>query len=260
MVSKKTALVIILFIALSLCVIYLPDSSLFSVETHFHEKTTRCAIYLDDLKETVSSVGKSTLNISLSSHVLFLSSHVLFCLVVFISKRERKRDNATTGFGKLGKHGDLGFETRRVRFEDLSYRHGVSMHPPPSGRAYATYKDVPPGTKFKAVVGINDNNNFFEMAGGPITFRLEIQTQSGEKKNIYESHSVQKARDLQIVDVNLPNDMSVLTLIVEAEGSNACAHAVWANALYVRNTKECTNSSQKSAVRSGLRVEKKTSP
>ena len=31
MVSKKTALVIILFIALSLCLIYLPDSSLFSL-------------------------------------------------------------------------------------------------------------------------------------------------------------------------------------------------------------------------------------
>ena len=161
----------------------------------------------------------------------------------------------TTGYGKLGKHGDLGFETRRLRLKDLSYRHGVSMHPPAMGRAYATYKDVEAGTTFRAIVGINDNNNFFEMAGGPVTFRLEISTPSGEKKSVYESRSIQKARDLQSVEVKLPNEMTTLTLVVEAKGSNSCAHAVWANAYYIPNTKECTtNSSGKPAVRSGLRV------
>lgn len=129
------------------------------------------------------------------------------------------------------------------------------MHPPAMGRAYATYKDVEAGTTFRAIVGINDNNNFFEMAGGPVTFRLEISTPSGEKKSVYESRSIQKARDLQSVEVKLPNEMTTLTLVVEAKGSNSCAHAVWANAYYIPNTKECTtNSSGKPAVRSGLRV------
>ncbi|MDC3321617.1 NPCBM/NEW2 domain-containing protein [bacterium] len=159
------------------------------------------------------------------------------------------------GFGKLGKHGDLGYETRRIRLNDISFRHGISMHPPNQGRAFATYKNIKTHYKrFRAIVGINDNNNFFEIAGGPVTFRLEIRMENGTKINAYESRPVRKARDLQIVDVNLPEHMSTLTLVTEALQSNSCAHAVWANAVIVPEGKPCTNTSWKSAVRSGLRI------
>ena len=58
---KRTYLVLILFIALSLFLIYLPGSSLLisQQETYFVESVNfdeSCHVYLDDIKEVVSSV------------------------------------------------------------------------------------------------------------------------------------------------------------------------------------------------------------
>ena len=60
------------------------------------------------------------------------------------------------------------------------------MHPPNQGRAFATYKNIKTHYKrFRAIVGINDNNNFFEIAGGPVTFRLEIRMENGTDDKAY---------------------------------------------------------------------------
>ena len=58
---KRTYLVLILFIALSLFLIYLPGSSLLisQQETYFVESVdASCHVYLDDIKEVVSSVRR----------------------------------------------------------------------------------------------------------------------------------------------------------------------------------------------------------
>ena len=60
---KRTYLVLILFIALSLFLIYLPGSSLLisQQETYFVESVSfdaSCHVYLDDIKEVVSSVRR----------------------------------------------------------------------------------------------------------------------------------------------------------------------------------------------------------
>ena len=149
------------------------------------------------------------------------------------------------GYGQLGTHGALGFEGLRVNVNGRAFDHALSMHPPPVSRGAASAQwdlsalaaPLEPGSVsqpaagagkpatwrwFEAKVAINDHNNVFGRAGSPLNFAVVA-----DGHELWRSRPVQRTGEVQSTG---PLDVSAahqLRLEVHAEGSNACAHAVW---------------------------------
>ena len=157
-------------------------------------------------------------------------------------------DNSHVGYGRLGKGNSLGFEGITAKVNGQAYNHILSMHPGGGSRGTAVVDYTMPATasggKYCAIggqVAINDKNNFFGRAGSPLTFRVYDATGCATEPSgncaltqpnsgllvLWESQPVQVTESVQDFRVDLPASVTKLRLEVAAQGSNACAHAVW---------------------------------
>ena len=138
--------------------------------------------------------------------------------------------NAHVGFGMLGRHGALGFEGRCVSVLGQRHVHSLGMHPPAYGNAQVAFR-LPPRnwTALSAAVAINDDNNFFGTTGGPVVFRVLL----GGRELWRSPAGLRHPKHVHRLRVALPSSASarILTLEVDAPGSNACSHAVWLDPL-----------------------------
>lgn len=152
------------------------------------------------------------------------------------------------GYGKgVGLHGSLGFESRRVKIGGISHSHSIGMHPPMKGEAFGTFdvsgqvdlegqkrltaRDSEGGgfsVTFSTCVAINDGNNFFGTAGSKINFVVS----DDETSNVLwrSDGGIRYTGVVQFVDNVDVTSVRKLKLSAIATGSNACAHAVFAEA------------------------------
>ncbi|HYG73396.1 MAG TPA: protein kinase [Planctomycetota bacterium] len=120
---------------------------------------------------------------------------------------------ASVGFGKFGKEGDLGYENGRVRVKGKEVLHALSAHAP-SAIHYNLNKAF---TSFKTAVAMNDTAG---TAHAPALFKV-----LGDEKMLWESKPLQKSGDSQEVDLDV-SGVSILTLVIGTSDIGK-AHTVW---------------------------------
>jgi len=132
---------------------------------------------------------------------------------------------STVGYGKLGLHGDMGYEGLKVKLGGKKYEHAVSMHPSPRSTSFVEYALDKPWEKFSAKVGIADSASPHDRA---LIFRV-----IADGRKVYESDPLKETGASEDVMVSFANPVSELRLEVEAPGSNACSHAVFVDPVLI---------------------------
>ena len=136
---------------------------------------------------------------------------------------------ASVGYGQVGLHGDMGFESRCVRVAGEAHAHSVGMHPPSFSSAAAEFTLPPSAHSIYVRVAINDGNNIMGRAGSPLKFSLSVKG----GRTLWTSNGIQQTGDVQTAFVPCAG-AGRLRLIVAAS-SNACAHAVWVDPIVIHD-------------------------
>ena len=126
----------------------------------------------------------------------------------------------SVGYGELGVGSELGYENKKIIVNSGACYHGLSMHPPSNGKAYASFElaeDLANSTLF-CKVALNDDT---ENSNSPLTFKVVA---NGEV--IWTSETVQAKKVLKSCELELTG-VQVLQFEVHCEGDNGAAHAVW---------------------------------
>lgn len=126
----------------------------------------------------------------------------------------------SVGYGEYGVGSDLGYENKQIVSGGTLCMHGISMHPPANGKAFATFvltEEFREST-FTTEVGINDD---VEGSTSPLVFSL-----LADGNEVWSSQSIQQRNSRDSCEVVL-SSVRTLQLEVTCADSNACAHAVW---------------------------------
>jgi len=129
------------------------------------------------------------------------------------------------GYGTLGKHGATGYpddpgEPRRVRLNNATPAHALSMHPPLEGFSQVTYKLDGEFRTFTATVAIMESRDRRDPAS-PVTFRLV-----GDGRPLWTSRQLRRQGDSLECNIQL-RGIKTLILQVACGGINNAARAVW---------------------------------
>ena len=99
--------------------------------------------------------------------------------------------DSKVGYGKLGLHGDMGYESLKVKLGGKKYEHAVSLHPAPRSKAYATFALEKPWEKFEATVGIADSASphdrkliFRVLADGRAVYESDPMSETGSTEKV----------------------------------------------------------------------------
>ena len=128
--------------------------------------------------------------------------------------------HTSVGYGELGVGAELGYESKKITVGGTAYYHGLSMHPPSSGKAYATFELPEDLNDATMTVGVALNDDV-ETSSSPLTFKVVAD---GEV--IWTSEAVQARNVLKSCELELEAVQSV-RFEVHCEGDNPNAHAVW---------------------------------
>ncbi len=122
------------------------------------------------------------------------------------------------GWGRLGKHGQAGFENVPVALNGIPSPHGLGTHPD-STVSYQLDKKY---RTFRAVAAVNDSTAGFER---PVLFRIEA-----DGKTVWESRGMNTAHACQPVALDVTG-VERLTLKTfydpHRKGNGGRAHVVW---------------------------------
>ncbi len=130
--------------------------------------------------------------------------------------------------GKKKGHGDIGLNGKRgwgrarrdvTRSQGKKVEHGVSIHPPKEGNAYADFELGGKYSQLSGKVALNANAN--KMIGETVFFRIY-----SDGKKIWESEAFQKGSEPQEFKVQLPGTQ-VLRLETYCPGVHHAAHALF---------------------------------
>jgi hypothetical protein len=134
--------------------------------------------------------------------------------------------NASVGYGKFGKNGDLGYENLQIVVAGQRSLKGISMAPPHNGSAFVTYR-VPKGSgRFVAIAALNDSS---QVKGDPVTFRV-----LSERGKVLWSTKKPLLGPGESEDVDIPlTGVSEITLVVQCSGNANFRHAVWVDPRFV---------------------------
>lgn len=126
--------------------------------------------------------------------------------------------SAKIGFGKLGKHGMVGYTSKNSgKVQGKEYPHALSMHPPAKGISYVAYQLDGKCLELKGAAAIWDN----WPSKAIVTFNV-----IGDGKLLWKSRPLQGAGAGQSFRVSL-RGVKALKLVVECPGDNTNATAVW---------------------------------
>jgi len=126
--------------------------------------------------------------------------------------------SAKVGFGKLGKHGMVGYASKNSgKVQGKEYPHALSMHPPAKGISYAAYQLDGKCLELNGAAAIWDN----WPSKAIVTFNV-----IGDGKLLWKSRPLQGAGAGQSFRVSL-RGVKALKLVVECPGNNTNATAVW---------------------------------
>lgn len=121
---------------------------------------------------------------------------------------------------RLGKHGKISWGWGQGKFNGKVPQHSLCVHPPKNGTpSIVTYAL---GGRF---ISLNVMAALWDTARPkiPLTFKVY-----GDKKLLWQSQPMQKARQMQKCKVSLKG-VKTLKLQVDCPGSSGDAHAVWLN-------------------------------
>jgi hypothetical protein len=116
------------------------------------------------------------------------------------------------GYGKIGLHGDMGYESLKVKLSGKKYDHAVSMHPNARSKAFVEYQIDKPWEKFSAKVGIADSASPHDRS---LIFRV-----IADGRAVYESDPLSETGANEDVLVSFLNPISQLRLEVEVTVPN----------------------------------------
>jgi serine/threonine protein kinase len=129
--------------------------------------------------------------------------------------------NPKVGYGEFGKHGDLGYEEKRITVMGVESPHGLSTHPPPAGTASVSYHLGRQYRLFKCGAAFDDT---CENNQPMLIFRVR-----GDGKVLWERKFNQGQKECSVS----VSGVDLLTLEVVCEGYNRSAHTVWLEPLVI---------------------------
>jgi serine/threonine-protein kinase len=127
--------------------------------------------------------------------------------------------NPLVGFGRFGKHGNLGYDSGHIVVNGQPSPQGLSLHPPAKGISHVVYRISKYYNVFQTGVALNDTAG--QPPEKPITFLV-----LGDNKVLWKSQPVQKPGEVQDCAVII-SGIQTLTLRVHCPGNRDHAHAVW---------------------------------
>jgi hypothetical protein len=126
--------------------------------------------------------------------------------------------DAHVGWGRLGKHGQAGFENVPIDLNGIRSLHGLGAHPDST----VTYQLDKEYHTFRAAAAVNDSTAGFER---PVLFRVEA-----DGKTLWESRGLNTAHACQPIalDITGVERLTLKTLYdPHRQGNGSRAHVVW---------------------------------
>ncbi len=127
--------------------------------------------------------------------------------------------DSQVGYGKLGKHGDQGYQEPKAKFQGVVPTHSLSVHGKANDMAYVAYVLDGKFRTFAAEVGILDQGG--GQPASPLTFKV-----FGDGKLLWESQPVPKRGAGQDCSVKIKG-VRLLRLQVDCPGDSNQARAIW---------------------------------
>ena len=101
----------------------------------------------------------------------------------------------SVGYGELGVGAELGYESKKITVGGTAYHHGLSMHPPSSGKAYATFELPEDLNDATMTVGVALNDDV-ETSSSPLTFKVVVDGEVIWTSEAVQARNVLKSCEL----------------------------------------------------------------
>ena len=133
------------------------------------------------------------------------------------------------GYGDFSSGAELGYESGKLTVGGVLCHHGLSMHPPSNGSAFAEYV-LPPAYKNGTLTAQAAMNDDVSSSVNPVTFSVSV-----DGKEVWCSEAITKKGAVADCQVVLA-DAGILRFSASCAGNNGSSHAVWSSAVIVGST------------------------